>query len=182
MPTPCTEKDVRSFLGHIQYISHFIAQLTPICEPMFKLLRKTVPAQWNDNCQATFDKIKIYLLNPLALISPEPDRPLILYLTVHNNSMGCVLGQHDKTGKKEQEIYYLSKCFIDYKTRYMPLENTYLSLVYITKRPWHYFLSYKVFLISWVNPIKYLFEKPTTKGRTARWLMMLSEFDITYVL
>lgn len=29
MPIPRTEKDVCSFFGHIQYISHFIAQLTP---------------------------------------------------------------------------------------------------------------------------------------------------------
>lgn len=167
MPTPHIEKDVRSFLSHIQYISHFIAKLTPICEPLFKLLRKNVPTQWNDNFQAAFDKIKNYLLSPPVLISLEPDRPLILYLTMHENSMGCVLGQHDKTGKKEQAIYYLSKHFIDYETRYTPLEKTFLSLVYITKRLRHYFLSYKVFLISRTNLMKYLFEKPATIGRTA---------------
>lgn len=95
--------------------------------------------------------------------------------------MGCVLGQHDKIGKREQAIYYLSKCFVDYETRYTPLEKTCLSLVYITKRLRHYFLSYKVFLISQINPIKYLLEKLATTARTARWLMMLSEFDIIYV-
>lgn len=42
MLTPRTEKDVCSFLGHIQYTNRFIAQLTPICEPLFKLLRKNV--------------------------------------------------------------------------------------------------------------------------------------------
>lgn len=95
--------------------------------------------------------------------------------------MVCVLGQHDKTGKKKQAIYYLSNHFIDYKTRYTPLEKTCLSLVYVTKRLRHHFLSYKVFLISWINPIKCLFEKPATIRRTAQWLMMLSEFDIIYV-
>ena len=173
MPTPRTEKDVRSFLEHIQYISRFIAQLTPICEPLFKLLRKNVLTQWNNDCQIAFDKIKSYLLSPPVLISPEPDRPLILYLTVHDNSMGCVLGQHDRIGKKEQAIYYLSKRFIDYETRYTPLEKTCLALVHPTKRLHHYFLSYKVFLISRMDPIKYLFEKPDIIGRTTQWLMML---------
>lgn len=32
-----------------------------------------------------------------------------------------------------------------------------------------------------MDPIKYLFEKLVTTGRTARWLMMLSEFDITFI-
>lgn len=101
MPTPRIEKDVCSFLGHVQYISHFIVQLTPICEPLFKLLRKNVPTQWNDNCQAAFDKIKNYLLSPPVLVCPVLDRSLILYLTVHDCSMGCVLGQHDKIGNKK---------------------------------------------------------------------------------
>ena len=101
MPTPRTEKDVRSFLGNIKYISRLIAQLTPICEPLFKLLRKNILTQWNSDCQAAFDKIKNYLLSPLVLISLKPDHPLILYLIMHDNSMGCVLGQHDKIRKKE---------------------------------------------------------------------------------
>ena len=51
-------------------------------------------------------------------------RPLIMYLTVLENSMGCVLGQHDESGQKEHAIYYLSKKFTDYETRYPLLEKT----------------------------------------------------------
>ena len=32
-----------------------------------------------------------------------------------------------------------------------------------------------------MGPLKYLFEKPALTGRTARWRMLLSEFDIVYV-
>lgn len=159
MPTPCIEKDIRSFLGYIQYISCFTAHLTPICEPLFKLLRKNVPTQWTNDWQIGFNKIKNYFLSPPVLISLEPDHPLISYITIYDSSMGCVLGQHDKTGKKEHDIYYISKCFIGYKTRYTRLEKTCLSLVYVTKRLWYYFLSYIVFLISRINPIKYLFSR-----------------------
>ena len=40
MPTPRTEKDVRGFLGRLNYIAIFISHLTATCEPIFKLLRK----------------------------------------------------------------------------------------------------------------------------------------------
>ena len=40
MPPPTTEKEVQGLLGRLQYISRFIMQLTPICESIFKLLRK----------------------------------------------------------------------------------------------------------------------------------------------
>ena len=50
MPAPKNEKEIRGFFGRIQYISRFIAQLTPICEPIFKLLRKDEPKVWNESC------------------------------------------------------------------------------------------------------------------------------------
>ncbi|XP_070028927.1 uncharacterized protein [Nicotiana sylvestris] len=91
-------------------------RLTTICEPIFKLLKKDAAVKWTDKCQEAFDKIKGYLSNPPVLVLPEPGRPLILYLTVLDNSFGCVLGQHDVTSRKEQAIYYLSKKFTSYET------------------------------------------------------------------
>ena len=40
MLVPRTEKEIRGFLGRLQYINRFIARLTHICEPIFRLLRK----------------------------------------------------------------------------------------------------------------------------------------------
>ena len=109
MPEPKTEKQVRGFLGRLNYIARFISHLTATCEPIFKLLRKNQAIKWNDDCQKAFDKIKEYLQKPPILIPPVPGRPLIMYLSVTENSMGCVLGQHDESGRKEHAIYCLSK-------------------------------------------------------------------------
>ena len=72
MPTSKTEKQVRSFLGRINYIAHFIAQLIATCDPLFKLLKKDMKIEWTDECQVAFDKIKQYLLNPSILVPPTP--------------------------------------------------------------------------------------------------------------
>jgi len=58
MPPPQTEKEVRGFLGKLQYISRFIIQLTSIYEPIFKLLRKDSTKAWNEACQEDFNRIK----------------------------------------------------------------------------------------------------------------------------
>ena len=91
MPAPRTEKEIRGFLGRLQYISRFIARLTDICEPIFCLLRKNQPTVWNDDCQRTFEKIKECLLSPLVLVPPTPGRPLLLYLSVSDIALGCML-------------------------------------------------------------------------------------------
>jgi len=88
MPHPRTEKEVRSFLGRLNYIAIFISQLTATCEPIFKLLRKNQVVEWNEDYQITFNKIKQYLREPPILHSPVPGRPLILYLTVLDGSIG----------------------------------------------------------------------------------------------
>ncbi|KAA3462010.1 RNA-directed DNA polymerase [Gossypium australe] len=62
----------------------------------------------DEECQKTFDKVKHYLSNTPVLMPPSPDKPPILYLVVFGNSMGCVLRQHDESGRKERAIYYLS--------------------------------------------------------------------------
>ena len=36
-------------------------------------------------------------------------------------------------------------------------------------------------LISKMDPIKYIFEKSSLSGRIAKWLVLLSEYDIVYV-
>uniref|UniRef100_A0A2N9H632 Uncharacterized protein n=1 Tax=Fagus sylvatica TaxID=28930 RepID=A0A2N9H632_FAGSY len=181
MPAPKTEKEIRSFLGRINYVARFIAQLTATCEPLFKLLRKDVKIKWTEDCQRAFDKIKEYLLNPPILVPPTPGRPLILYLTVQEASMGCMLGQQDETGKKEQAIYYLSKKFTEPETRYLLVEKTCCALAWASKKLRQYMLYYTTWLVSRMDPIKYIFEKPALTGKIARWQVLLSEFDILFV-
>lgn len=85
-----------------------------ICEPIFKLLRKEAPTEWTKECQKAFDTIKSYLSNPPVLVPPRAGTPLLLHLSASDNAFGCVLGQHDETGRKERAIYYLSKKFTSY--------------------------------------------------------------------
>ncbi|XP_042515399.1 uncharacterized protein LOC122089775 [Macadamia integrifolia] len=92
-----------------------------------------------------------------------------------------MVAQHGPDGHTEQAIYYLSKKFTDYETRYTTLDKTCAALVWATRRLRHYMLTYSVFLVSRMDPIKYLFEKPALTGRLAHWLLLLVEFDIVYV-
>ena len=110
-------------MGWLNYISRFISHLIDKCDSIFKLLKKHDSGEWNENCQKAFDRVKEYLSNPPILVPQIPERPLILYLAIHERSMGCVLGQHDETGRKEREIYYFSKKFTDYETRYQSVEK-----------------------------------------------------------
>ncbi|XP_070007010.1 uncharacterized protein [Nicotiana sylvestris] len=135
-----------------------------ICEQIFRMLKKDAVVGWTEECQKAFDKIKEHLFKPHVLVPPEPGRPLFLYLSVLDGAFGCVLGQHDETGRKEQEIYYLSKKFTPYEARYSLLEHTCYALTWIPQKLRHYFCAYTTYLISRMDSLKYIFQKPMPTG------------------
>ncbi|XP_009775025.1 uncharacterized protein [Nicotiana sylvestris] len=98
-----------------------------------------------------------------------------------DSSFGCVLGRHDVTGKKEQAIYYLSKKFTTYEAKYTLLERTCCALTWVTQKLRHYLLAYTTYLISLIDPLKHIFQKPMLTGRLAKWQLLLTKFDIVYV-
>ncbi|KAK9010715.1 hypothetical protein V6N11_043585 [Hibiscus sabdariffa] len=158
LPPPKTQKEVRGFLGRLNYISRFISQLIEKCDPVYMLLRKNNPGKWNDECQTALEKIKRQLTNALILVPP-----------------------HDDSGRKERAIYYLSKKFTEYEAKYSSVEKLCCALVWAAKRLRQYMLYQITWLISKLDPLKYMMEVPTLSGRMARWQMLLSEFDILYV-
>ena len=143
-----TEKEIRGFLGRIQYISRFIAQLTMTREPIFRLLKKEVPTIWNEQCQEAFEKIKNYLMKPPILVLSVPEKPLLLYFTTTDTAMGALLAQYLEETRKENAIYYISKKILPYEEKYSPLEKTCVALVWATRKLRHYMLAYKVLLIA----------------------------------
>ena len=166
---PRSQKEVRSFMGRLNYIARFISQMTAKCDPIFKMFRKNNSGDWDEECQVAFDKVKEYLTNPPVLVPSVQGRPLILYLTVHEKSMGCVLGQHDETRRKEHAIYYLSKKFTDYESRYSPLEKMYCALAWTAQMLKQYMLYHTTWLIAKLDPIKFIFEKSSLSERIVRW-------------
>ena len=41
--------------------------------------------------------------------------------------------------------------------------------------------EYSILLVSRLDPLRYLFDRPVLTGRLMRWLVLLTEFDIQYV-
>ena len=58
LPLPRTQKEVRSFMGRLNYIARFIFQMTAKCDLIFKILQKHNSGEWDEECQVAFDKVK----------------------------------------------------------------------------------------------------------------------------
>ena len=136
---------------------------------------------WNEQCQKAFEKIKNYLTKSPILVPPVPEKPLLLYHTTTDTTMRALLAQYLEETRKMNAIYYISKKMLPYEEKYLPLEKTCVTLVWATNKLKHCMLAYKVLLIARMDPLKYLMEQPMQDGKTAKWTLLLSEFDIKYV-
>ncbi|PKI69594.1 hypothetical protein CRG98_010007 [Punica granatum] len=181
LPPPSTVREVRSFLGLLNYIARFIANLTDKCQLLFRLLRKNAAVEWDDECQKAFDTVKAYLVQPPMLVQPSPERPLIMYLTVRRQSMGCMLGQKDNSTHAERVIYYLSKKFTEGESNSPEIEKMCCALVWVMQRLRQCTLYHTICLLSKMDPLKYLLDSPSSMRNIAKWRCQLTEYDIEYV-
>ena len=111
---------------------------------------------------------------------PIPGHPLLLYLSVSDMALGWMLAQLDDS-EKEQAIYYLSKRMLENECIYIMIERLCLALVWATRRLRHYVTKYSILLVSRLDLLRYLFDRPVLTGRLMRWLVLLIEFDIQCV-
>ena len=54
----------------------------------------------------------------------------------------------------------------------------YLALVFAVQKLRHYMLAHTIYLVTKDNPVRYLLNQSAMSGRKARWLLLLSQFDI----
>lgn len=118
--------------------------------------------------------------NSPILAVPIKGKPLILYIAVGDNSLGALLAQKNEE-EKENALYYLSRTLVGAEFNYSAIEKICLALIFAVKKLRHYCLSHQITLISRADPIKFLMNRPMLSGRLAKWALLLSEFDITYV-
>lgn len=64
---------------------------------------------------------------------------------------------------------------------YTIIEKACLALVFASQKFRHYMLAHSIKLVAKIDPLKYLFNKEMLTGRLAKWVMVLTEFDIEYV-
>ncbi|XP_073133436.1 uncharacterized protein [Henckelia pumila] len=180
MPGPRNIHELKSLQGKLAYIRRFISNLARRCQPFIRLMKKGVPFKWDESCENAFKGIKDYLMKPPVLAAPVPERPLTLYITAQERSIGALLAQ-DNDDRKETALYYLSRMMTPNELNYSPIEKLCLALIFVIQKLKHYFQAHTVRLVSKANPLKYVMSRPVLSDRLAIWYLQLQQFEIIYV-
>ncbi|XP_015170845.1 uncharacterized protein [Solanum tuberosum] len=180
MPEPQNIHELKSPQGKLAYLRRFISNLAGRCQLFGHLMKKGAPFNWDETCSDAFKSIKSYLAKPPVLAAPIPRKPLILYITAQERSVGALLAQENSEGK-ENSLYYLSRKMTPNELNYSLIEKLCLALVFLIQKMKHYFQAHVVRLISRANPIKFVMSKPVLSDRLARWYLQFQQFEIVYI-
>ncbi|KAI5344127.1 hypothetical protein L3X38_012004 [Prunus dulcis] len=172
---PRNKKELQSLLGKINFLRRFISNSAGKIQPFSSLLRLK-----QEQHQQAFQEIKHYLSNPPVLSPPKRGRPLKLYVSASEVSIGSLLVQDNKEGK-EQAVYYLSRTLTEVERRYSAIERLCLALYFTAVKLRHYMLPHTIYIIAKIDLIKYMLTRPMLRGRIGKWTLALTEFTFKYV-
>ena len=103
-PKPKSSKEVKSFLGLVNFYRRHLPNFAVIARPLTALTRqdkeskKTVPFVWNDKCEAAFQKAKELLITAPLLCPPDLTKDFFLWTNASGLGFGAVLKQVKEDG------------------------------------------------------------------------------------
>ena len=168
---------LRSFLGLAGYYRRFIPHFSSVAAPLTKLTEKSVQFKWDALQHESFSTLKRSLCEAPILAYPDFDRPFILQTDASNVGLGAVLAQVDHTGC-ERVIAYASCTLSKRERNYSAMEKEALAIVFAVKH-FRFYLLGRSFCIATDNSALRWLHSMEPKGRIARWIMDLQEFEFT---
>ena len=174
-PRPTNATEVRSFLGLVGYYRRFVRGFSTIANPLFNLERRATQFYWGEDCEAAFNELKTKLTTAPILAFPKFDVQFTLTTDASNHGLGAILSQ--KYEGKEYVVAYASRVLHKAELNYSTIEKEALALVWAVGHFRPYLFGRSFVLITDHCPLTWLKTIKEPRGRLARWLLYLSEFD-----
>ncbi|XP_070664519.1 uncharacterized protein [Malus domestica] len=175
------------FIRTARYVE-WLANIVPVLKKSGKMkafstllkLKDSDKFVWNEEHQAAFTQIKVSLTNPPVLVPPQRGKPLKLYISAAEESIGCLLAQDNDAGR-EHVIFYLSRNLSHPEINYSAVEKLCLAVFFAASKLQHYMLPTVTQVITQTDVLRYMLTRPIVKGRIGKWTMVLSEFSLQYM-
>lgn len=180
-PTPNSKKQVRQFLGKINFYHKYIPDYTRTLEPLHSLLRNNLTFQWTSECDSTFRKVKELLCQSPILAIFDPAKPTFVYTDASSLGVGAVLKQLQDTGEL-LPVAYFSKKFTPSQSKKKAIYLECLAIQEALRYWQHWLLGIKFQVISDHKPLENLKVKSRTDEELGDLIYYLSQYDfkITY--
>ena len=171
---PKTRKQLRSFLGVVNYYRDMWIKRSHVLAPLSALTSKNVKWRWEDKERAAFNMAKRIIAREVMLAYPDFSKPFQIHTDASHYQLGAVISQNGKP------IAFYSRKLNDAQTRYTTTERELLSIVETLKEYRNILMGHEIEVYTDHKNLTY---KQFNTERVMRWRLLIEEFGpkLTYI-
>ena len=177
---PRTVRQIRSFMGMVNYYGRYIRNLQGIAHPLHVVTKRNARFLWGPEQQFAFEELKRCLTTAPVMSYPQREGMFILDTDASNRCMGGVLSQMQKDDdgvSVEKPIAYASKKFNEREGKYCARRRELLAIIRMVKH-FDVYLRGPTFLIRTDHAsLRYIRTVKSLPAQFFRWIMMLEEYS-----
>ena len=187
-PQPVSFRQLRRWLGMVNFYHRFIPSAATLTQPLSALLQQkhkgnSSPVQWNEEAVAAFTAVKDALADASLLVYPRQQAPTRLQVDASGVAVGGVLQQCQ--GGSWKPLGFFSRRLQPTEQKYSAFSRELLA-IYLAVKHFRYFLDGRNFhILTDHKPLTYaiLAANQRHNPREARHLDFISQFttDIRHV-
>ncbi|KAK2578301.1 hypothetical protein KPH14_011923 [Odynerus spinipes] len=180
-PEPTSKKNVRQFLGKVNFYHKYIPNSAKLLNPLHELLKECNPFIWSSECHTVFQTVKNMLCQAPILAIFDPAKTTFIFTDASGIRIGAILKQVQSDGELLPVAYFSRKLSPSQKK----WKATYLECYAIKEaiRYWqHWLLGIKFTVISDHKPLENLKLKARTDEILGDMVYYLSQnnFSVRY--
>ncbi len=169
---PKNVKQLRHFLGMVNYYRDMWQRRSHILAPLTKLVGKGVKFTWDKEQQKAFDEIKRVMSKETILAYPDFKKPFHIYTDASNTQLGAVIMQEDKP------LAFYSRKMNSAQKNYTTGEQKFLSIVETLKE--FQSLLWGQELIVYTDHKNIIYGN-LSNDRITQWRLLLEEYSPTFL-
>jgi hypothetical protein len=185
LKVPNSLKQLRSFLGMVNYFRDFIPHLSTELVPLTALTTKDTPFVWTPTHDLCFNRIKDLIWSTSRLHHLNDIGDITLYTDASSMGMGAVLVQKginsmpEKNDLVDHPILYLSQKFSPAAQKWSTIEQECYAVFYFIISLQSYLLGRHFFVATDHRNLMYL--EKSIVPKIVRWRLRLLEFKFTII-
>ncbi len=172
--TPKTRKQLRSFIGMVNYYRDMWPKRSHILAPLSALTSSKVKWEWTLEHQSAFDAMKVAIAQETLLTYPDFNKPFVIHTDASKVQLGACISQDGKP------VAFYSRKLNPAQTRYTTTERELLSIVETLKEFRTILLGQQLIVHTDHQNLTY---KNFNSDRVMRWRLYIEEYspDLQYI-
>nr|CAI5867607.1 unnamed protein product [Callosobruchus analis] len=175
-PAPRNIRELRGFLGFINFERRFVRDFSDLTLPLLPLLKKNKQWHWGNSEHQAFINIKKAFLKVTFLTHPDFTKRFYVQCDSSGYAVGASLFQMGQDGERGF-LAFASRTLRGPELRYTVTEKEALSIVFAFKHWRSIVLGQPLTVLTDHKALSFLMTLKLGNSRLTRWVLVLQEFD-----